>query len=112
MAKKSFIAGVDLTDKIGYAIIADNSTGKVKLAGTAGASCLGILMNDGKADASVGVAMVGEVTKAKIAGTVEFGELLATDANGKLVALTSDDVAVAKALQAGASGDRIYVVVL
>ena len=111
MAKKSFIAGEDLTDKIGFAIVADNSTGKVKVAGSAGVECLGILMNDGKADASVGVAMVGEVAKAKLAGTVAFGALLATDANGKFVT-QNDNVAVARALQAGASGDLIYVVLV
>ena len=40
MAKKTFIAGEDLTGKAGYALKAEN--GKVKLAGVKGEACLGI----------------------------------------------------------------------
>lgn len=110
MAKKSFIAGEDLTGKYGFAIVA--SADGAKVAGTAGVDCLGILMNDGKEGKAVGVAMVGEITKAKLGGAVDFGALLAVDANGKFVEQAESALAVAKALEDGAENDLIYVVVL
>ena len=64
MAKKTFIAGEDLTGKAGYALKAEN--GKVKLAGVKGEACLGILSNDNIADKAVAVALPGEVCKVKL----------------------------------------------
>lgn len=69
-------------------------------------------MNDGKKGKAVGVAMVGEITKAKLGGAVDFGALLAVDANGKFVEQAESALAVAKALEDGAENDLIYVVVL
>lgn len=110
MAKKTFIAGADLTGKVGYAVKAD--AGKIKLASTKGEACLGILMNDNKADQAVGVALVGEVCKAKLAGTVAMGDLLAAQADGRLAKIADSEADVAMAIEAGAENDLIYVVAL
>lgn len=110
MARKTFIAGEDLTGKYGFAIVANED--KVKVAKTANSTIMGILMNDGKADKAVGVAMVGEVTKAKLGGTVAMGDELACDANGKFQKLGDNGVAVALAMQSGVANDLIYVNVL
>lgn len=109
MNRKTFIAGEDLTGKVGYALKVD--TNKVKVATSAGAECFGIIMNDNKADMAVGVALTGDVCKAKLGDTVAMGDLLACDANGKLVVVADTAKVVAKALQAGAANDLIYVVV-
>ena len=110
MAKKTFIAGADLTGKVGYAVKADN--GKVKLADTKGETCLGIVMNDNVADRGVGVALVGEVCKAKLASDVAMGALLAAQADGRLATTADSEADVAMALEAGKTGDLIYVVAL
>lgn len=109
MAKRTFIAGEDLTKKIGYALKVDG--GKVKVATGAGTACFGVLMNDNVADKAVGIAFTGEVCKAKLGGAVVMGALLANDANGKLVTIADNQVAVAQALEAGAENDLVYVVV-
>ena len=102
MAVKTFIAGENLTDKIGYAVIA-SSTNKH-----------GILTNDNTSGGAVAVALPGEVCKVKLGGAVDFGgELKAAD-GGALVAAggTGDDNVIAKALEDGASGDLIYAIVM
>lgn len=109
MNRKSFIAGADLTDKIGYAV--KPADGKIVLASVAGEACFGVLMNDNVADRAVGVALTGDVCKAKAGGAVAMGALLATDANGKLVTAGENAEVVAMALEAGVANDLIYVVV-
>lgn len=109
MNRKTFIAGEDLTHKIGYALKVDD--GKVKIATVAGAECFGVIMNDNKANMAVGVALTGDVCKAKVGDAVTMGALLACDAEGKLVPADEGDAVVAKALEAGAEDDLIYVVI-
>lgn len=108
MNRKSFIAGEDLTGKIGYALKVEENKVAVQ---TAAGKAFGILMNDNEADKAVGVALTGDVCKAKCGGAVVMGGLLASDANGKLVAAEEAANAVAMALEAGAENDLIYVVV-
>lgn len=109
MNRKTFIAGEDLTGKIGYALKVVE--GKVAVATVAGAECFGIVMNDNKANMAVGVALTGDVCKAKLGDEVAMGDLLACDEDGKLVVVASTAKAVAKALEAGEENDLIYVVV-
>ena len=105
MAKKTFIAGEDLTGKAGYALKAEN--GKVKLAGVKGEACLGILSNDNIADKAVAVALPGEVCKVKLGGTVKMA---GTD--GRLAVAQTSEHDVAMALQDGVENDKIYAVVI
>ena len=106
MAKKTFIAGEDLTGKAGYALKAEN--GKVKLAGVKGEACLGILSNDNIADKAV----AGEVCKVKLGGTVKMGNFLAAGTDGRLAVAQTSEHDVAMALQDGVENDKIYAVVI
>ena len=110
---RSFIAGVDLTGKAGFAVKADTDNREVVLAG-ANEVCLGILTNVGVAGAAVGVANVGETVLAKLGGAVDFGMKLKADADGKLVAAggTGDDNVIAEAQEDGADEDLIRVTVV
>lgn len=114
MTIKTFIAGEDLTDKIGYAVIASTTNKQVLLADDANDVCLGILTNDGISGEAVGVALTGEVTKAVLGGAVEHGDALKVADGGALVKAggTGDDNVIAVALEDGASGGKIYVEVV
>ena len=109
---KTFIAGANLTGKIGYAVKAHTDNKEVVLAG-ANAVCLGILVSDGVENAGVGVATSGERVLAKLGGAVEFGDALKADTNGELVVAggSSDDNVIATAEQDGAENDLIYVTI-
>lgn len=114
MTIKTFIAGENLTDKIGYAVIASATNKAVLLADDANDACLGILTNDGVSGEAVGVALTGEVVKAVTGGAVEHGDALKVADGGALVVAggTGDDNVIAVALEDGASGSRIYVEVV
>lgn len=94
-------ANADLSAKQFYAVKAA-STG-VSLAG-AGEQAIGILQNDPVADMAADVMYAG-VSKAIYGASVALGDLLMSDANGKLIPLTSTNISVAVALSAGASGE-------
>lgn len=65
------------------------------------------------AEAVCEVAMPGDGAKALCGGTVAAGDLLASDAAGKVVATTTaNDRVVAVALEGGAANDLISVVVM
>ena len=114
MTIKTFIAGENLTDKSGYAVIASATNKQVLLADDANDACLGILTNDGVSGEAVGVALTGEVTKAVTGGAVEHGNPLKAADGGALVLAdgTGDDNVIAIALEDGASGSKIYVEVV
>ena len=114
MTIKTFIAGEDITDKICYAVIASATNKAVLLAYDSNDVSLGILTNDGISGEAVGVALVGEVTKAVLGGAGEHGDALKVADGGALVVAggTGDDNVIAVALEDGASGSRIYVEVV
>ena len=107
---KSFIAGENLTGKVGYAVKANTDDKEVVLAG-ANEVAFGIITNDNIENGAVGVATVGERVLAKLVGSVEHGDDLKVGTGGALVKAggTNDDNVVAVAEQDGASGDLIYV---
>lgn len=108
----SFIAGADLTGKVGYAVKADTDNKEVVLAG-ANEVALGILKNANTSGNAVGVATLGERVLAKLGGAVEFGNKLKVTTGGVLIVAggTGDDNVIAEAQEDGASGDLIYVIV-
>lgn len=112
MAIRTFNAGEDLTDKIGYAVVANGTNKEIALA-TANAVCLGILTNDGIENEAVAVALPGEICKVKLGGAVSTGDDLKVTTNAVLIEAggSGDDNVIATALEDGASGDRIYAVV-
>ena len=106
---KSFIAGENLTGKVGYAVKANTDDKEVVLAG-ANEVAFGIIKNDNIENGAVGVATVGERVLAKLGGAVEHGDDLKVGTGGALVVGgTNGDNVVAVAEQDGASGDLIYV---
>lgn len=112
MAIQSFNAGADLTGKRGYAVMTSGTNKEVILA-TANADAFGILTNDGIQNEAVPVAMVGEYVKAKLGGSVVFGDPLKVTTGGVLIKAggTSDDNVIAVAAQDGSANDLIYVTV-
>jgi hypothetical protein len=65
------------------------------------------------ADDLVEVALPGGGAKAKLGGTVVFGDMLTADSAGKLVATTSNaEKTIAQALEGGVADDMINVVVV
>ena len=110
MTIKSFTAGANFTDKLGYAVMTSGTSGTVSLA-TANADCMGILANDAESGYQVPVALCGEVTKAKLGGSVSQGDPLKATTGGSLIEAggTSDDNVIAVALEDGSSGDLIDV---
>ena len=113
MAIKSYIAGGDLTGKVGYAV-KSNGTSKTVVVGTANAVCTGILTNDNVSGKPVAVANVGEVCLAKLGASASFDGFLKADSAGKLVPAggTGDDNVIAQALQDGSANDLIEVVIV
>ena len=76
---------------------------------------IGIAQNAGAAAGGdpIEVAMPGGGSKALLGGTVAYGDYLAPDSAGKLVATTTaNDNVIAQALQAGVAEDIISVQVL
>lgn len=69
----------------------------------------GIAMNDATtADDKVEVALPGGGAKALLGGTVAFGDMLTSDANGKCVATTTPgDRVIGVAMQDGVANDLI-----
>lgn len=110
--RTTFKAGANLTGKIGYAMVATANDREVTTASSAGVACVGILINDNIQGYAVGVALEGEICKAKIGGSVDCGAELACKNDGTLVAATAGQYVVAKALQDAASGDLAEVEVV
>lgn len=113
MAIKSYLAGADLTGKLGFAV-KSSGTSKTVIVGTANAVCIGILTNDNTSGKAVGVALDGEVCLAKLGGSVSYGDFLKADSAGKLVVAggTGDDNVIAQALQGGSANDLAEVVIV
>lgn len=107
----SKLAASSLTSNYGYAVKL-NSSRKVALCATAGELPYGILHNKPAADEAAQVVTSGRV-QAILAGTTAVGDLLATNASGKL-AVTADGrggSAIAVALEAGSADElrEVYV---
>ncbi|NOS67907.1 MAG: DUF2190 family protein [Candidatus Peribacteraceae bacterium] len=98
-------AAADLSAKK-YYCIAQDANGKAALASSATAKGnLGILQNKPASGEAANIAVLG-TSKAILGGTVDEGDQLTTDANGKLIATTSaGDFVVAEALEAGVLND-------
>jgi hypothetical protein len=79
---------------------------------SAGAACIGILQNNPQLGEAAAV-MVSGVTKAQLGAGVGIGtKLMVKDSGGTLIAATSTNFAIARALENGVSGDIIAVLLL
>jgi hypothetical protein len=102
------------TISVGMVVKAGSDEGHVALAAAATDKSVGIAMSPvTAAEDAIEVAMAGGGAKGLLGGTVAFGDYLASDAAGKLVATTTaNDKVVAQALQAGVVNDLISVQVV
>lgn len=106
-------AAADLSAKQFYAVKLA-STGKYALCDTAGERVSGILQNKPVADEAATVAVAG-VTKALAGGVIAAGDLVSTDANGKVVSASQSLLTATAALNfssiaAGLSADLTITV--
>lgn len=104
------VTAADLSAKQSYAVKL-NSSGNVAIADTAGEKVLGILQNKPDSGRVADVAIAG-VVKAILGGTVDEGDSLTVDANGKLVVGYGADRKVAISIDAGVSGDVVQVLLM
>ncbi|HEY4364455.1 MAG TPA: hypothetical protein VGN17_26050 [Bryobacteraceae bacterium] len=104
----SLLTGSDLSTKQYYAVSMNSS--KQAVLATAAKNCIGFLQNDPTSGQTATVAVSG-ITKAKITDTISIGAQLEIASGGTLVNLASG-VAVATAMEAGATGNIISVLML
>jgi hypothetical protein len=97
--------GVDVSAATGAGLV---GPGALVPPASAGVAILGILQNNPQL-AEAGQVMTSGVTKAVAGGTFAIGAILAVNSSGQLVAATSGQYGVAKALQAGVSGTIVSV---
>ena len=110
-------ANIDMSVEATYqftavAIVAATGTGLVGPVGlgapSAGGTILGVLQNNPQL-AEVGQVMNAGITKAKISAPVAVGALLKVGTDGKFLTATATTYPVGMALQAGATGETISV---
>lgn len=101
------------TISVGMVVKAGSDESHVALASAATDLAVGIAMSPTTAvEDAIEVAMAGGGAKGLLGGPVAFGDLLASDASGKLVATTTaNNKVIAQALQAGVANDLISVMV-
>lgn len=111
----NFIVGVlqanaDLSAKQYYCVDVKQATGSglsgpsVDLPAASGANVIGLLQNKPILGEAANVMCAG-ISKGFLGGTVAVGDSLMTDSAGKLIVATSGNYQVARALDAGVSGD-------
>jgi hypothetical protein len=106
---------VDAAVAKGLAVKAGASSDEyVQKCSAASDKSIGIAQNDTETAGDLAeIAVAGGGGKAKLGGTVSFGDLLAPDSNGKLVATTTNaERHIAMAMEGGVANDLISVVIL
>ena len=104
----TLIAAADLSAKQFFGVILD-SAGKAALAGTAG-QVIGILQNKPTSGQAAIVAISG-VSKAAAGGTCTMGKPISADSAGKFVDSSTGQRAIGRAMETGAAGRTIRVLV-
>ena len=112
----SFTATADLSGKQFYCVDLDatNATSNlanVVVASVAGQKVLGVLQNKPIAGQTANVMLYG-ITKAIAGGTVTQGDLVTTDANGKVVTAATGNFILGRALESAAAGGVFSVLLL
>lgn len=100
-------AAADLSAKQYYFVKVDTS-GKIALAAAATDAIVGVLQNT-PASGEQATYRFGGTAKIVLGGTVDEGEWVTSDSNGKGVATTTDGNIAVRALEAGVAGDIIEV---
>lgn len=101
-------AGVDVVAATGTGILEQAA---VSTPASSGAVIIGVLQNNPQLGEAASV-MVHGVTKAMIGANVTVGQILTVNAAGALVPAATGNYGCARALQAGANGNYIAVLLL
>ena len=104
---RTFVAGEDLSTAQ-FKFVTLEADGQVALADSAGENCIGVLLVEGEADRAVTVALTGSVM-VEAGGTVTNGGAVATDATGRAVDATTNDIIMGYAMEAGVAGQKIQI---
>lgn len=111
-----FKAGADfsaLSETTKYIALTVDADGDVNTAGADEQDFIGFLQNAPKEDAAAEVAIMGGGSKAVAAGNITAGDYCKTDANGHLLAMSSETAnAVAFALSNAVDNDVFDILVL
>ena len=89
-----------------------DSNGRAVKVATAGAYGIGILMNNPNQYEAAEVAYAGVAKVVVGSGGVTAGNVLQSDANGAAIAASDEDYCLAKALETGAAGSIISVLLI
>jgi hypothetical protein len=103
----SLLAAADYTTKQ-FLAVKQSSSGIATVCSTAGERAIGILQDAPLAGAA-GLVAVSGISRAYIGGTVAADADLAVATTGRLVAATTGDYVVGRAMSSGVSGDIIPV---
>ena len=104
---RTFVAGEDLS-AAQFKFVTLEADGQVDLADTAGENCIGVLRTEGEAGQAVAVLVDGPVI-VEAGGTVTNGATVATDATGRAVDATTNDIIMGYAMEAGVAGQKIQI---
>lgn len=99
----TLLAAADLSAKQYYGVYVDSS-GTVSLC-NATTKPDGVLQNDPELGEPANIMRDG-ISQAELGGNVTAGDLVTTDANGKIVTATTGKYVLGRALASGSSGER------
>ncbi len=110
----TLVADGDLTSYLYHVGAKSSSAGKVGLATSRTAKFdeapIGVLVAVGQSDEAVAVAVHGEA-KAIVGSAVNYGDMITTNASGRVISAASGDVTFGWAMESGSPGDYIRVFV-
>ena len=106
----SWPAAGDLSTKQ-YYLVEQNDAGEVAVATVAGQRVIGVLQrDDAAAQGRAAAVQFGGIAKVKCGGTVDEDDWLISNASGQAIASADGGFVIGRALEAGASGDVITVI--
>lgn len=110
LQKLPFIAGASLISSMNLLVKADSTEGQV-IVSTADARVLGVLDNKPASGQEAAVIVSGSA-KIVAGGNITYGAYIVSDGSGQAIVKTAEVNIVGIALQAGASGDLVEVLLM
>ncbi len=107
---KSILASADLSAKQ-FTFVVMNAAGQLITPLFSGHATIGVLQDKPTAQGQPGqVCRPGDISKIYCGGSVNAGDFVTTDTNGKAITATSGTEVAGQAMDAGASGSIIRIV--